>query len=204
MKLPDYLIPINPLKMKAYADIFRTQLVLSDIKDDNEAYNQMRPGFLTLDSIIPSDDKAYTQNVAYTILFTPSHTSHKDTRIIIDMPKHLVFQEGQNCTAEVLVANCTIDAKINRVLLTNGFKSDYKGNQQLKVVISIGTNPQGSRDAGPWGVYTEQLFFGIYYTVDGETSPTSFFAQPGWIRSNLTYNMLTTYSPFNLNLVFDL
>lgn len=55
IKLPDYLIPLNPLKIKAYSDFEMTQLLLSEVKDDDDAYNAMTPGKMDLDMFEPSD-----------------------------------------------------------------------------------------------------------------------------------------------------
>ena len=116
------------------------------------------------------------------------------------MPKHLIFDASKGCKAEVLAADCKLDAKTNKIVLLNAFNKDFAGGQQLKVVISPGTNPNGSRDAGAWGIATEMLFDGQYYLVDGETSPTSFFAKPGYIKSKLEIGNATTYSPSRMNI----
>jgi hypothetical protein len=87
-------------------------------------------------------------------------------------------------------------------VLLNAFNKDFAGGQQLKVIISPGTNPNGSREAGAWGITTEMMFDGQYYLVDGETSPTSFFARPGYIKSKLEIGQATTYKPSRINLSF--
>lgn len=86
VKLPDYLIPITPLKIRAFNDKDQTQLLLAEDKNDNDAYNELVPGFMKLDSFEANNEFANANDVTYTILFTPSHTSTPTTRINIDMP----------------------------------------------------------------------------------------------------------------------
>lgn len=68
-------------------------------------------------------------NVSYTILFTPSHTCTKDTRILIQMPNHLIFDAAKGCKADALVADCAIDVKTNKIVLTRAFDKDFAGGQ---------------------------------------------------------------------------
>jgi hypothetical protein len=54
----------------------------------------------------------------------------------------------------------------------------------IKMVLKSGTNPTGSRDCGPWAVYTEiKAEDGNWYTVDRADGKESFFAEPGIINS---------------------
>jgi hypothetical protein len=127
IKLPDYMLQISPMFIHAYSDALRTQVLVSETRDDNAAFNQLMPGFLTLDAFLPSDYSAYTQNVNYTIMFTPSHTCTPSTIVVIKMPKYLVFQAGQSCTTSIFVADCALNATSNEIVLTNGFLNNLPG-----------------------------------------------------------------------------
>lgn len=103
----------------------------------------------------------------------------------------------------MLQASCLVDPFQNRIFLTGAFNENFAGNQQLKVVIKFGNNPLGSRNAGRWGIFTENLFDGEYYTVDGEWQDESFFAKAGWIKSKVSFDVNQTYRPANLALEFQ-
>jgi len=45
------------------------------------------------------------------------------------MPKYLIFDESKGCKAEVLVADCILDAKTNKIVLLNAFNKDFAGGQ---------------------------------------------------------------------------
>ena len=157
-------------------------------------------GELALDKFSPSNEFAFAQNVNYTILFTPSHSSTNTTRITIKMPENLIFEEGQPCFADVLISDCEVIADKNQIVLTNSFNETFDGGQQLKVVLGHATNPNGARTAGAWGIFTENMYNGIYYMVDSATSPVSFFANAGYIMSNIRTVQASTYSPSRMDL----
>jgi hypothetical protein len=65
-----------------------------------------------------------------------------------------------NGTCEIGVAGSNI------LTLKNLFVKDFVAGTQLKLNISSGSNPLGSRAVGPWSIRSEILVDGTYYVVD--------------------------------------
>ena len=140
----------------------------------------------------PSNFYASAQLVAYTLHVRPSHSLPVDSRIVITMPETLTFSD----TCEVLLTqcDCEIDPTTNIIKLTNIFDDDFTGGTLLKFMILSGTNPIGSRAAGPWSIMSQLLIDGVYYTRDGQTFDESFFALSGQIFSSLEIDNLQVLS----------
>ena len=45
------------------------------------------------------------------------------------MPNHLIFDAAKGCKADALVADCAIDVKTNKIVLTRAFDKDFAGGQ---------------------------------------------------------------------------
>ena len=59
------------------------------------------------------------------------------TRITINMPENLIFDTSKPCLTEILITTCKFGTKKNQIILTDSFKKDFAGGQQLKVVIGV-------------------------------------------------------------------
>ena len=142
----------------------------------------------------PSEYYAFVTNVNYTMTIQPSHDCFPSTRIILTMPENLKFDQDEGCKVYYIAADCELFADRNEIMLTNVFSERTPGGTKIRFIISNGDNPIGARYAGDWGARTERIFDGEYYTVDGNQEGNSFFALPGWIKSDLSYTGDKTFS----------
>lgn len=76
------------------------------------------------------------------------------------MPKLIQFDTDSNgkasCTVVITECDCEIDESQNIIYLTNIVKDDTDVDKDiLKFMILSGTNPIGSREAGPWSIKSE-------------------------------------------------
>lgn len=99
------------------------------------------------------------------------------------MPETIRFTNG--CSVALTICDCALDGR-NKLTLTNIFTEPVPAGITLKFLITEGTNPVGSREAGQWSVQTETRVNGVWYKVDGRTFEQSFFAKPGLVYSELT------------------
>lgn len=104
-----------------------------------------------------------------------------DSRIVITMPELLTFNRTEGCSVVLTICDCELDPIKNILTLTNVVDTNLAGGNLLKFMILRATNPLGSRDTGPWSIRTETPVNGVFFVVDGETHPESFFALAGII-----------------------
>ena len=149
----------------------------------------LQPGTLDLVEFAPNNYYAYVEGVTYTLKIRPAHDMLTSTRIVLDMPEFLIFDRGAGCTVTYTECDCAFgdDIDKNTLLLTNCFNERTAGGSLLKFVISFANNPEGARYAGDWGARTEGIFESRYHIVDGNDNGYSFFALPGFVKSNLDY-----------------
>ena len=101
------------------------------------------------------------------------------------MPKTLFFDAEKGCSVDLAFAKCAVDVNTNIITLTEIFRESFPGGTEIKFILKSATNPTGAREAGAWSIRTERPFEGKFYTVDRFESETSFYALPGYIKSNL-------------------
>ena len=64
------------------------------------------------------------------------------------------------------------------------------GPSLIKIIIKSGNNPKGARQSGPWSVETQvPAQDGTYYTVDYNLASESFYAQAGYIISQIQIDL---------------
>lgn len=95
--LPDYVTDTDPVELFAYSDNAYQDLVFEESKANNGGLavtrEMLQPGVLDLIEFAPSDYYAYVEDVTYTIQIRPSHDMLPSTRLIIQMPINLKFDE---------------------------------------------------------------------------------------------------------------
>lgn len=143
--------------------------------------NDLVPGLFQAELFKPSSLYASAERVAYTIHARPQHTLPPTSRVVIEMPGQLSFNRDEGCEVFLTSGDCAIAPDSNTITLTNLFESDFAGGNLLKLMIVQATNPLGSREAGPWAIRSEIPVNGVFYVVDGQSYPESFFAQSGTI-----------------------
>lgn len=181
--------------MFGYSDNARQDQVIDDPIGVPLDASQMQPGLFFQMLFKPSSLYAYTDNVSYTIYARPQHNMKPDSRIIIEMPPHLIFDQERGCEVALTLATCVLDASTNTITLTDIFEEEFEGGNLMKFILVQATNPSGARQAGPWSIRSEQKFDdGKYYVVDGEVSPESFFARSGTIESSMTHIGFETFA----------
>ena len=190
--MPDYIQRIDPIIVTVYSDNTLTDRVVYEPKGVQIDYNSLIPGPFYADLFKPSNFYASAQLVAYTLHVRPAHSLPADSRIVITMPETLTFSD--TCEVLLTACDCEIDPATNVIKLTNIFEDDFIGGTQLKFMILSGTNPIGSRDAGPWSIVSQLLIDGVYYTRDGQTFSESFFALSGQVFSSLEIDNLQASS----------
>ena len=95
------------------------------------------------------------------------------------MPDLLTFDRTEGCSVVLTICDCSLADDNNTLTLTNIFETNLKGGSLLKFVILSATNPLGSQEAGSWSIKSETPIDGVFYQVDGQEYPTSFYAQSG-------------------------
>ena len=190
----------DPVEVFAYSDAGYQDLVYLETKAEGGGLSvtreMLQPGTLELVEFAPSNYYAFVEGVTYTLKIRPAHDMLPTTRIVIDMPEFLIFDRAAGCTVTYTECDCAFgdDPEKNELLLTNVFSERTAGGSLLKFVISFANNPEGSRYAGDWGARTEGIFESRYHIVDGNDKGYSFFALPGFIKSNLDYVATVTFS----------
>ena len=197
IKLPDYITSTPPIKIFAYSDADRQDLVIDDPNGVGLQAKQMIPGLFTELLFKPSNFYAFSDNVSYTIFAKPQHDMSPTSRIVIEMPPTLIFDQSKGCTVALTIATCELDASTNTVTLTNIFDEKFEGGNILKFIIVKATNPSGAREAGPWSIRSESIFDGEYFVVDGFSSAESFYARSGTIESDVDYLNTLTFASGN-------
>lgn len=141
--------------MFAYSDYAYTDLVIEESKNYGGGLRitreQLLPGFMELLEFTPSNDYAFVEDVTYTVVIKPTHDMLASTRVVLNMPENLTFDQARGCTVTYTAADCVLDASKNVLILSNLLKERTPGGTVLKFIISAADNPIGARDAGKWG-----------------------------------------------------
>ena len=112
------------------------------------------------------------------------------------MPTSIKF--GSSCSLEQFKGTCSVDSAKSLITITDMTSTALPTDSLIKLVLKSATNPNGSYEAGSWFVATEvQPSDGHWYVVDKAVSPTSFFALPGYINSNLDLTSRVTFDQQN-------
>lgn len=187
--LPEYVTDTNPIEVYAYSDDAYLNLVFEESRNYGGGLvitrEMLQPGHLELLEFTPSNDYAFVEDVTYTVVIRPTHDMLASTRVVINMPENLRFDAAKGCTVTYTAADCKVNVNTNELTLTNLLKERTAGGTVFKFKIGVADNPIGARDAGKWGARTEAIYFSDFYVVDGNQDGESFFAKPGYIRSQL-------------------
>jgi hypothetical protein len=152
----------------------------------------MSPGLIDIVKFEPTNHFAFAENVGYGIHFVLRNGLEPSMRLKIQMPTSIKF--GSSCTIELFKGTCSVDSSTSLVTITDMITTTLPNGSLIKLSVKSATNPNGSYESGPWSVYSEiKASNGVWYTVDKAESPTSFFAMPGYINSNLDLTSKTTF-----------
>jgi len=97
IKLPDYITSTPPIKVYSYSDNAREDIIISDDEGVSLNADMMTPGVFEQVLFKPSNFYAFSDNVSYTLHVRPQHEMRPDSRIIIDMPPTLIFDQDRGC-----------------------------------------------------------------------------------------------------------
>ena len=93
IKLPDYVRDLEPIAVKVYADDIFTNLVVDDASSARIMASDLTPGDFIVEEFRPSNYYASATNVVYNINVRPQHGMKPESRIVIEMPPHLIFNQ---------------------------------------------------------------------------------------------------------------
>ena len=198
IKLPDYIRSSKGIQIDVYSDPKRSMGIIQSHQQLKLDRNQLEPGLMDLVLFKPSNFYAWTPQVSYTFHIRPSHDLYPSARIIVTLPKHISFDKRQGCSVSQLTGKCMVTERIDGILKTEIVISEFLentfyGGDLIKFTVCCGRNPTGARQAGGYRVRTEQPIGGNYYAIDAETSPESFYAMSGTIKSEMTSSTYTTF-----------